>query len=150
MLRLLQFCEGLAPGGATDLDAALRHYALGTRRPGLLFLISDLFSPAGHRSGLGQLQGRGYEVSVLHLLAPDELDPPLAGDLRLIDVETGTPQDVTLDGSLRELYRRRVLAWRDEIEDYCLKRGIHYVPVTTSTGWDELVLFGMRQRGLIR
>ncbi len=149
-LRLLQFLEGLTPGGSTNLDAALRAYALGPHRAGLLFLVSDLFSPAGYRTGLGQLQGRGYEVAVLHVLAPDELDPPLAGDLRLIDAETGTPQDVTLDGSLRALYRQRVTAWRDEIEGYCLKRNIHYVPVTTSLPWDELVLFHLRQRGLVK
>ena len=149
-MRLLQFLEGLEPSGATNLDAALRTYALGTHRAGLLFLVSDLFSPAGYRTGLSQLQGRGFEVAVLQVLAPDELDPPLAGDLRLIDAETGTPQDVTLDGSLRELYRRRVVAWRDEIEAYCLKRNIHFVPVTTSLPWDELVLFHLRQRGLVK
>ena len=64
---------------------------------------------------------------MLHLLAPAEVDPPLAGDLRLIDAETGEPQDITLDGGLRELYRKRVGAWRDEIAAHCLKRGIHYV-----------------------
>lgn len=149
-LRLLKFLEAQQPAGSTGLDAALRHYALQARRPGLLFVISDLFSPAGYRDGLAQLQGRGYEVGVLHVLAPEELDPPLAGDLRLIDAETGTPQDVTLDGSLRELYRRRVAAWRDDIETYCGKRGIHYVPVTTATPWDALVLFQMRQRGLVK
>ncbi len=149
-LRLLRFLEDAQPGGSTDLDAALQAYALGTRRAGLLFLLSDLFSPAGYRQGLSQAQGRGYEVSVLHLLAPDELDPPLAGDLRLIDAETAQPQDVSLDGSLRELYRRRVAAWRDEIEAYCLKRGIHYVPVVTSTEWDELVLYHLRQKHLVK
>ena len=149
-LRLLQFIEAMQPGGQTHLDAALRHYALGARRPGLALLVSDLFSPAGYQAGLGHLQGRGYEVGVLHLLAPDELDPPLAGDLRLIDVETGAPQDITLDGGLRDLYRRRVAAWRDEIEAYCLKRGMHYVPVSTGTPWDELVLYTLRRRGLIR
>jgi uncharacterized protein (DUF58 family) len=149
-LRLLNFLEELAPFGATNLDAALRSYALGARRTGLLFLMSDLFSPGGYRTGLTQLQGRGYEVAVLHLLAPDEVDPPLAGDLRLIDSETGHAQEVTLDGSLRELYRRRVSAWRAEIEAYCIKRSMHYVPVLTSTEWDEMVLFHFRQRGLVK
>jgi uncharacterized protein (DUF58 family) len=149
-LRLLSFLEDLRADGTTELEAALRTYALGAKRPGLAFLISDLFSPGGYRDGLAQLQGRGYEISVLHLLAPDEIDPPLAGDLRLIDIETGSPQDVTLDGGLRQLYRKRVGAWRDEIESYCIKRGIHYIPVTTDTAWDELVLFHLRRRGLIK
>ena len=124
--------------------------ALAARRPGLLFLASDLFSPAGFRNGLSQLQGRGYEVAVLHVLAPDEVDPPLAGDLRLIDAETGAPQDVTLDGSLRELYRRRVAAWRDEIEAYCLKRRIHYVPLSSGSDWEQIVLREFRRRGLLK
>lgn len=149
-LRLLRFLEGQQPAGATALDAALRQYALAARRPGLLFLVSDLFLPAGFQAGLAQLQGRGYEVSLLHLLAPEELDPPLAGDLRLVDVETGAAQDVTLDDGLRERYRRRVQAWRDEAEAHCLKRRANYVPVSTATPWDELVLYQMRQRGLIR
>jgi uncharacterized protein (DUF58 family) len=148
-LRLLKFLEDLAPAGDTNLDASLRSYALAARRPGLLFLISDLFSPAGFRAGLGQLEGRGYEVAVLHLLAPDELDPPLAGDLRLIDAETGAPQDVTLDGPLREMYRQRAKAWRAEIEAYCLKRGMHFIAISTAIEWEEMVLHHFRQRGLI-
>ena len=90
-MRLLKFLQDQPTAGSTNLDAALRRYTLGPRRPGLLFLLSDLFSPAGYRDGLGLLQGRGYEVVVLHVLSPDEIDPPLAGDLRLIDAETGAP-----------------------------------------------------------
>jgi uncharacterized protein (DUF58 family) len=149
-LRLLHFLQDLKPSGLTELDAQLRTYALEARRPGLAFVISDLFSTSGYREGLSALQGRGYEVTVLHLLTPDELDPPLAGDLRLVDCETGTPQDVTLDGGLRDLYRKRVLAWQAEIETFCLKRGIHYVPITTEIAWDELVLYQLRQRGLVK
>lgn len=150
LMRLLGFAGDIAPGGTTDLEAALRHYALAARRAGLLLLISDFFSPAGFRGGLSQLQGRGYELAVLQVLAPDELDPPLAGDLRLVDVETGAAQDVTLDGGLRDLYRRRVEAWRAEIETYCAARGIHYVSVSTATAWDELVLYQLRRRHLAK
>ena len=149
-LRLLKFLQDLNTSGSTNLDAALRRYTQEPRRPGLVFLLSDLFSPAGYRDGLGLLQGRGYEVVVLHVLAPDEIDPPLAGDLRLIDVETGAPQDVTLDNPLRELYRKKITAWCHDIEAYCLKRGIHYVAVSTGVEWDEMVLHHFRQRGLIK
>jgi uncharacterized protein (DUF58 family) len=149
-LRLLNFLKDLQPAGNTDLDATLKHYALATKRPGLAFVISDLFSPSGHRAGLAQLQGRGYEVTLLHVLAPEEIEPPLAGDLRLVDVETGEPQDVTLDGGLRDLYRKRIEAWRHETETYCLKRQIHYIPVTTRTAWDELILYQLRKRGLLK
>ena len=72
----------------TALDPALRHYAQLARRPGLLFLLSDLFGPGDSREGLTTLLARGYELVLLHLLSPDEAAPELSGDLKLIDVET--------------------------------------------------------------
>jgi uncharacterized protein (DUF58 family) len=149
-LPLLEFIETVQPEGETELDARLRAYALAAKRPGLAFVISDMFSPSGYQDGLAGLQGRGYDVTVLHILSPDEVDPPLAGDLSLIDCETGVAQEVALDGSLRALYRRRLAAWQDEIAAFCLKRGMHYVPVVTLTPWDELVLYQLRRRGLIK
>jgi len=149
-LRLLKFLEGLSSGGLTEIDEALRAYAFAAKRPGLAFILTDLFSPSGYQTGLSHLLGRGYEVTLLHLLAPEELDPPLAGDLRLVDAETGHGQDITLDGGLRDLYRQRVLAWRSEVEAYCLKRRVHYLPITTDTPWDELVLYQLRQRRLVK
>src|SRR5262245_47326379 len=95
--RLLKFLDGLAAEGPTDLDNALRNYAITTDRAGLAFVITDLFSP-GYQSGLSSLQSKGHEVGLIHVLAPEEVDPPLAGDLQLIDVETGDTQDVSLDG----------------------------------------------------
>ena len=78
------------------------------RRPGLVILISDLLSPNGYQSALKMLQQRGHEVAIVHVMSPDEIDPPLAGDLKLIDVETGTAQEVSLDSGLRDAYRERV------------------------------------------
>lgn len=148
-MRLLAWLEGLPSGGETDLDAALTSYARRARRPGLCLVITDLFSPSGYQGGITALQGRGYEVAVLHLMTPDELDPQLAGDLRLLDSETGTPQDVSLDGGLRRLYRERVQAWRDEQAAWCQRRDVHFVPVNTDVPWTQLVLSQLRARRLV-
>jgi len=150
LMRLLAFLEPQTCDGTTDLNQMLRDYTLAARRPGLTFLISDLFSPAGFETGLNQLLSRGYELTLVHLLAPDELEPPLAGDLRLIDIETDFGQDVSLDAGLRELYRRRLQAWQNEILLLCGKRGIRYLPVSTAYPWDELVLLDFRKAGIVK
>lgn len=149
-LRLLQSLESQKAHGNTDLDRSLRDYLLSPRRPGLSFLISDLLTYSEPIKGLGQLQGRGHEVTLLHVLAPEELDPPLAGDLRLVDVESGQTQDVSLDGGLRALYRQKLEAWRDEIKATCRKRGIHYFGIQTDQAWDRLVLYQMRAMGIVK
>ena len=149
-LPLFHFLEAQSPLGQTDLTSGLRNYAIAARRPGLAYLISDLLSPSGFQEGLSHLQGRGYELGVLHVLCPDELDPLLSGDLRLVDVETNEGQDVTLDGGMRDLYQRRVHEWRDGIEAFCAKRSMHYLLVETSMPLEVLVLEEMRRKGLVR
>jgi hypothetical protein len=89
-------------------------------------------------------------VALIHTLSPEEVDPPLVGDLRLVDAETGIGQDVSLDPGLREQYIRRVTAWRQDLRADCTRRGAHYVPVVTSAGWDRVILHEMRRAGIVR
>lgn len=147
-LPLLKELERFYTRGQVNLDVALRHYALRTSRPGLCVLLSDLMAP--NMEGLGALQARGFEVAVIHVLSPDEESPELTGDLRLMDVETGEPQEVTVDEGMRQLYQERLMHWREEIGDYCMRRGIHYVPVTTAIPWEELILYQLRRIGVVR
>ena len=150
ILKLFEWLDGLEARGTTDLNAGLRGYAASGGRPGLVILISDLFSPAGSVDGLSHLAARGYEVTVVHVLSPDEVEPPLGGDLRLLDVETGDPQEVTIDGGMRALYRHRLAGWRDEIRRTCRAGDAHYVPVETDVPFDRVVLYDLRRVGLLR
>lgn len=149
-LHLLQFLEAGSASGITDLNLSMRNYVLRARRPGLLFLISDLLSPGGCKDGLNAIQARGYEVGLIHLLSPDEVDPPLGGDLKLVDVETGQDAEITLDPPTLQRYRQRLQAWQTEIAAYCNGRGIHYIPVTTDMSWEKLVLQTLRVKGVVK
>jgi uncharacterized protein (DUF58 family) len=150
LTQLFHFLEGFEADGGTDLNASLREYALRPRRPGLVILISDLLAFAGYESGLRHLLGRGHEAALIHILSADELDPPLAGDLQLVDVETGQTQDVSLDGGLREKYRARMRAWIQTVQADCRKRGIRYLELTTDRPWDQALLLEMRHAGIVK
>jgi uncharacterized protein (DUF58 family) len=148
-LRLLQFLENGRASGITDLNVAMRNYALQSRRPGLLFVLSDLFSPSGYREGLNALQARGYEVGLIHILSPDEMEPPVGGDVKLVDIETGADAEITLDTSTLAMYRERFQDWQAEISTYCQNRGVHYVPITTDYPWERFVMQTLRVKGLV-
>ena len=150
MVQMLRFLHGLDGGGNTDLNQVLSDYAARASRPGQLFIISDFFSESGYISGLNQLIGRGYEVVAIHLLSPDEVDPALGGDLRLVDSETGSPQEVSLDAGLINLYRQRLEVWRGDIRNECLKRGATYISVTTDTPWERVILQELRRAGVVK
>ena len=150
LTRLFRFLENLKPGGETDLNRAMRDYSIIPRRAGLVILISDLFAADGYAAGLRQLMGRGHEAALIHVLAPDELDPPLAGDIQLIDIETNHEQDVSLDGGLRELYRTRARAWIQSTQTDCRKQGIRYLNVITNQAWDQTLLLEMRRARFVK
>ena len=118
-------------------------------RAGVCVLISDLFTPQGIEAGLRALQGRGHQVALVHVLAPDEVAPQLAGDLRLVDVETGAPHDVTVDAEALARYAERLSAWQAAIRALCVRRGVRYVPVETRTPWEQLILAELRRAGVV-
>lgn len=134
----------------TALSVALRDYALRGRRPGLLFLLSDILSADGYRNGLNSLHGRGHEIALLHLHSPDEISPQISGDLRLVDIETGESAEVTIDALTLEEYAARLEAWHVQISDYCAGRGIHYMPIITDTPWEKIVMQGLRRQGVVK
>jgi uncharacterized protein (DUF58 family) len=148
-LNLLTWLEKAHTRGLVNINQAMEDYALRTVRAGLCIVLTDLMSPEGYQEGLRALQGRGHEVAVIQILSPDEVDPEITGDLKLIDVETGVPQEVSIDATMRDLYLQRVEAWRTEINDYCTQRGIHYASVDTSTPWEQLILSELRQVNVV-
>ncbi len=146
--RMFRFLEKLEPGGETDLNAALNAYSITPRRAGLLILISDFFD-ANQDNLLLHLR-RKHEAALLHILSPDELDPPLAGDLQLRDIETDYAQDVSLNNSLNALYRERVQAWIQSIQTGCRKHGLRYLNLITNQPWEQTILLEMRNAGVVK
>jgi uncharacterized protein (DUF58 family) len=148
--RLFEFIESIEPGGATSINDALRHFALRTKRSGIVFLVSDFFDPGGYREGLTALLGRGFEVNVIHVLAEDELHPDLAGDLKLVDAETRDAREITVSGSLLASYQRRLNEFCDELQAFCSARAMGYLRTSTSFPFDELVLQYLRRGRLVK
>ena len=115
---------------------------------GVVVLISDLFDPAADRV-IRELAATRCELIVLHTLSPDELDPPLEGDLRLVDSETGEGVDVTVDLAALDDYRTRLAAWQDGLDDIARKRRASYVPIATDTPLADLVFAELRRRRVV-
>jgi uncharacterized protein (DUF58 family) len=137
-----------AAAGPTDLVAACRHAAAQIHGRGVLVLVSDLLDPAADRA-MRDLAGTGADMIVLHVLAPDEVEPNIVGDFRLVDAETGGTVDVTLDLAARERYTDRVNAWRDELAALAARRRIAYVPLTSDVPLTDLIFAELRRRQVL-
>jgi uncharacterized protein (DUF58 family) len=139
---------GLEAGGELDPKTALRDYTAHARYPGPLLLISDLLGP-GWESGLRALAGRRFEVTVLHLLSPQETSPSLEGDLRLTDSENDDAVEITADYDLLQRYQARLAAWQEHLRQTCAYLGAHYVFIETTLPLEELVLAYLRKYDVI-
>jgi uncharacterized protein (DUF58 family) len=166
---LFDYLTSLSATGTTQLTQSLVQYAAHARHPGPLLIFSDLFDtsppsstlpplqpstpPPFHpsfSSGLTALLARRFEISLIHLLSPDEVDPPLTGDLRLLDSESGQPVEITADYEAVAHYKAGRAAWQAEIRDWCSKCNVAYVPVTTDTPFEEFIFAFLRQRGILK
>jgi uncharacterized protein (DUF58 family) len=149
ILPLLDFLGGLAAAGPTALNACLADYALRCRMPGVAVVLSDFLDPAGYAEGLKALLARRYEVVVLHLVSPEELDPELQGDLTLVDAEGGESREVSVDRGALEAYRARLLEHFAELERFCVAHRIDYLRTSTAVPFDRLILHHLRRGGLL-
>ncbi len=145
---LFAFLEDLPLSPRTDLAPRLRRYALQAARPGPLLLFSDLLDPTW-REGLHALTARGFEVTVLHILAPQEDDPDLSGDLTLRDVESGARLELSADNATLRRYRRTLEAWQEEIARFCAARRAVYLRVTSDTPLEGLLFAHLAARGVV-
>jgi uncharacterized protein (DUF58 family) len=144
-LQLFQNLSGVTAGGSANLNEALRRGALEARQAGLAVVLSDFLDPEGYDSGLNALIGRGFQVDIVQILAPEELSPTIFGDLRLVDSETGGMQEVTFGRYRLKSYQQTVQKFMQRFREFCQSRGINFFTASSNTALEELLLKQLRK-----
>lgn len=151
---LCRYLCSLRPAGVVPFTEACRRIALTRRGKGVMVVLSDFFVKEGYETGLRLLLGRGYDVFLIQVLSPQEVDPTgpdgLAGDLRLRDIEDADVAEVTISAPLLKRYKANLAAYCDQLKDFAARREISLLTVRTDTPLDTLILDYLRKRGLLR
>ncbi|HLQ90230.1 MAG TPA: DUF58 domain-containing protein, partial [Xanthobacteraceae bacterium] len=117
---------------------------------GLVILISDwwLDDPEAGLRILGALQ---QEIVVLHVAAPEELEPARlgAGETRLIDAESGHEVELLVDQAVLDDYLDALAQWQDRLRRQVVRKLGRYVVVRSDTNIEHLLLRDWRRSGLI-
>jgi len=150
ILRVLDFLAGLEAQGHTALAPVFKRFALTHRRRGVVVLISDFLDKDGYEDALRYFLAADQDVFVLHVLAKEELEPTLVGDLKLLDMEDADTTEITISGPLLKAYRRTVEGFCGGLKSYAAGRGMNYLLASTAVGFDVLVLDYLRRRGLVQ
>jgi uncharacterized protein (DUF58 family) len=148
--QVVRFLEDMPVEGGSHLSAAARAFALHHTQKGVALVVSDFLDKGGYEEGLRYLLGRQLDIYVLQVLAPEELEPELAGDLKLVDCEDDDVAEVTISKPLLDKYKANLRAYCEGLRDHCNQRGIAYLFATTNQPFESLIMTYLRQRGLVR
>lgn len=150
MQRIIRLLREVPIDGVSRLTPAAKRFALRHTQKGIVLLISDFFDKGGFEDGLKYLIGRELDIYVLQVLSPQEVDPELTGDLRLVDVEDEDVAEVTISRPLLNRYKANLEAYCQSLRDYCTQRGVSYLMATTDVPFEQIVMNYLRQRGMVR
>lgn len=148
--QVLSFLDQTPLEGGSDFGAVCKRFAIRYRGKGVVVVISDFLDKGGYADGLRYLLSRELDLYAIQVLSPEEIDPPLAGDLKLVDIEDEDKAEVTISKPLLDKYKANLAAWCTGLKDHCTRRGITYLFTSTRVPFENLVLSYLRQRGLIR
>ena len=148
--RMTDYLEQLEAGDNQRLEIGIRNFCLRNRGKGIVVLLTDLMDKQGYESALRYLLARDLDVYVIHILSPEELDPEITGDLKLVDCEDEDVAEITVSRPLLERYKKTLAAFIDGARQFCNQRGITYVLTNTQVPVERLVSTYLRQRGLVR
>lgn len=148
--RMTEYLDGIQPGENVSLADGVKNFCLRNHGKGILVLITDLMDKAGYEHAFRFLVAQEMDVYVIHTLCPEELNPELKGDLKLVDAEDDDIAEVTISRPLLDRYKRTLASFIDGAREFCTRRGMNYVMASTEMPVDKLVASYLRRRGLVR
>jgi hypothetical protein len=128
------------PETVTSLSTVIRRFQRSNVRPGILFLISDFLDGADFRLEMKLLAQRGFDLNLIQVLAPEELQPGLRGDLMLVDSESGVAREVTVNERVLAAYRAALASFTTSLGSFCRATGIGYTMVTADASFEDQLL----------
>ncbi len=144
----LSHLETLEAGGPTPFAQAAAHLLGRSTLPGMTIVISDLLTEEW--PALIRLSASGSDITVLHVLCKEDLDPDHSGDLELVDRESRERLTVSVTDDISSSYRERVASWREEVMTAARASGSTYLAVDAEENVEELLLRSWRQAGVLR
>jgi len=129
---ILHTLEATKPEEKGDMGPLLEQLAELVRRRGLVFIISDCFDDVKSiLSGIKFLRFQGHEVTLFHVMHPDEITFPFDGNVKFDGLEM--PEELkTRPHLIRKAYLESVKNYFAELQKGCDAYRCDYMRLDTS------------------
>jgi hypothetical protein len=141
IFRVMSYLEDTEFASRTDLVRAVQMFTSkgGGRRPGLVVVLSDFYGLQAARTALDRLRFFKHQIHVIQLVCPWELDPPLRGELRLVDSESGQHQDLTITDTMLRRYKKAFAEFSSDLRRYAMTHSIGYDRANSEASFEDFV-----------
>lgn len=136
--RILGMLDELRPAGTTDLPAAVRSALAAAPGRGVCLIASDLFEPQGVLAGAREARRRGFDVAIVEVLTPMEVDPPDLSGFDLEDAETGELVELPATGA-KERFAAALAEHRRTIDEAAASLEATVLRATTAQPFERIV-----------
>jgi uncharacterized protein (DUF58 family) len=131
--------QGLAFDSVESPSQSFRVLPPAWRPQSIRAILSDLLWLGDPLELLLGLSDRASAVYVLQILSAADVDPPHRGNVRLIDSETGSVEEVFIDATSQTRYRNNLERHRESWHRAARQVGAIFVPLVAEelcSGWD--------------
>ncbi len=155
---ILAKAKAVEPGAPSErFNDSMKSTVSARTGKGVMVVLSDFLQPEGYDAGLRTLAaGGGFDIHLLQILAPGEIDPALeqdssgqrglSGDVRLVDAETGLGKEVTISTALVDRYKARLEEYIDTLASAAAARDMSHTLLRSDA--DVVKVVGERLRGV--
>jgi len=135
-----------APAGGV-LGHAVSRFLRNSPARGRLILVSDFWQDEREIvSAVSRLAASGFDLSAVHILAPEEIQPHAEGELLARSLEEDVEIELSAGSDLTERYTRELESHRKAIEECFRKRGGNYLLADSETSIERVLIHTLRQR----
>jgi uncharacterized protein (DUF58 family) len=142
--------ENSTPAGETGLVSRLHEFAETTRGRALVVIISDLFVDTPDlKEAFDHLRFRKHDVSVFHLLDPQEVAFDFRRPTRFLDLEGG----VSLFADPSEIfdrYQQAMMQYLEEVQAIVLETGVDYHRCSLEDDYEQVLFQFLMRRNMGR
>jgi uncharacterized protein (DUF58 family) len=146
IFRLLTWLEELKPGGDTDFEQTVRKFLSVVRKQSLVVIVSDFYGLDRARKALDRMRYFRHQMHVIQMIAPWERDPPIRGELRLVDMESSGHADLTVTDTMLKRYKKAFEQQAEDLKRYSMRYSIGFDQAHTDVAFDHF-LRGVLEHG---
>ena len=145
--KLVNFLEKIEPCGEVDLAKSIDEFIKLERSMGIVFFVSDfLADEQAIDHCLRKLSYYKHDVSLVHILSPEEENPKIFGNCILEDVENKQEMELILDDEYYTLYHDTLNEHKRMVHGLSKRYNLEYSYVCSEEDFKNFIVRLMRKR----